>query len=198
MSIAVGRVVWRVLGDYGKVAAGHGDLVVGRRFRSAARVLVEQLEERLVRVMIEVVDLVSPGQEICHGTGWRFVDDGGRHDIDHVAVVVLDRHVKLGFGVEPPKSRQMDVTTENRNAHREFSTYPLEPVDETIPLLLMRPRRIVIVKVIKKIHASIKAVEEAAAKAHSPVHKLDRTQDWAREDILEPGEALPVFSFCSP
>ena len=50
-----------VLSDDGVVPAGHGDAVGRRGFAAVARVLVEQAEQRLVRVWVQTVDLVARG-----------------------------------------------------------------------------------------------------------------------------------------
>lgn len=55
-----------------------------------AGVLVKELEEGLVGVVVEVVDLVAAGQEVGHGRRRGLVGDGGRDDVDDVAVVILD------------------------------------------------------------------------------------------------------------
>lgn len=57
-----GRVVGRILGQHGEVSAWHGHLVVVGCLVRVAGVLVEELQERLVGLMVEVVDLVAAGE----------------------------------------------------------------------------------------------------------------------------------------
>lgn len=90
-------VVGRVLGDDGKVAAGHGDLVVLGCLGAVAGVFVEDLQERLIGVVVEVVDSVSACQQVGNGRWGRLVHDGGGNDVDNVAVVFFQRNVELGF-----------------------------------------------------------------------------------------------------
>lgn len=59
-----------------------------------------------------------------------------------------------------------------------------------VALLLVRPGCVMVVQVIEKIDAPVKAVEEAAAQADTPVEELDRSQQGAGKDVFKPCEAL--------
>ena len=96
----------------------------------------------------------------------------------------------LGFGVEATQRGKMDIATEDGDSHREFGRDTLEPVDQMVALLLVRPGRVMVVQVIKEIHAAVKAVEEAPSKTNTPVEELDRTQQGTGKDVFEPGETL--------
>jgi hypothetical protein len=91
------------------VATGHAggavgtvgfDLVV---FAVEAWVAVEDLEERLVRVVVQVVDLVATGEQVGHGLGWRLVGDGGTDDVGDVAPVLFGWDLELRVRVEAPR-----------------------------------------------------------------------------------------------
>lgn len=116
MGVAILGVGGRVFRDDGEVAAGHGDLVVGGGFVAVAGVFVEELEEGFVGVVVEVVDLVAPREEVGDGTGRGLVDDRRGNDVDHVAVVMLDGDVEFGLGVEAAEGREVDVASEDCDA----------------------------------------------------------------------------------
>lgn len=141
-------------------------------------------------MVVEVVDLVAAGQEVGHGRRRGLIGDGRRDDVDDVAVVVLDGDVHLGLCVEAAKSREMDVAAENGGPNRELGAYALEPVDQVVALLLVRPGRVMVVQVIEEIHAPVEAVEEAAAQADTSVEEFDGSQQGAGKDVFQPCESL--------
>ena len=80
------------------------------------RITVEAFEQRFIGLVIQMMDLVSPGQQVCHG-GWRrFVRDGGGNDVGHVSPIALGRDLELGIGEETANSGEMYVAAENGNA----------------------------------------------------------------------------------
>lgn len=112
------------LADDGVVAGRHGGVVCVRRLllnfafngRVAVRetalgvravsvdlvalrvdtwVAVEDLEERLICVMVEVVDLVALGEEVGNGLWRRLVGDGGADDVGDIAPVLLGWYLQL-------------------------------------------------------------------------------------------------------
>ena len=169
----VGVVVGGVLGDHGVVPAGHGDLVVAGRLGGLAGVLVEELEEGLVRVLVEVVDLVAPGEQVGDGGWGRLVHDGRGHDVGDVAVVVLGGDLELRVGVEAPERGQVDVAAEDGDADRELGADALEALDQVVAFLLVRAGRVVVVEVVEEVDAAVEAVEEAAAETDAAVQELD-------------------------
>ena len=118
-------VVGRVLGDDGKVAAGHGDLVVAGCLDAVAGVLVEHLEQGLIGIVVEVVDFVAAGQQVGHGCGRRLVDDGGRDNVGDVAEVVLGWDAQARVRVEAAKGGQVHVTAQDGAPHRELGAHAL-------------------------------------------------------------------------
>ncbi len=191
MGIAVvGVVVRGVLGDHGEVAAWHGNLVVIGGFGVLSWVPVKQLEKRFVGLVVKVMDLIPPCEEVRHGSWRRLVDNGRRHHVCHIAEVVFDRDLEVSPRVKSSKCCQVDITSEDGNANRELGADALESVNELIALLLVGSGSVMVVKIVQKVNTSIETVEEATAQTNSPVQELDRAEKRAGKDIFEPRQTL--------
>jgi hypothetical protein len=51
-----------------------------------------------------------------------------------------------------------------------------------------------VVQVVQKIHAAIKVVEKSTAQAETAIEELDRSNERATEDVLQPGQSLESVS----
>lgn len=156
-------LVGRVLGDDGVVSARHGHMVGLGRLGRIARVLVEEAHKSLVRVRVEVVDLVPPGQEIGDGARRRLVNNSRRDHVDNVAVVLLDRDVQLGVRVESAEGGQVHIAAQDGYPHRELGRRGLQSLDEGPALRLFLPLRVVVLKIVEQIDAAVELVEYRAS-----------------------------------
>lgn len=89
----------------------------------------------------------------------------------------------------------MHITAENRDTGRVLSGNALHSLNQIASLGFVLPGSIMVIQIIKKIHGTIKLVEEAATHAKSTVEQLDRTDERAAENVLKPGETLLIVSF---
>jgi len=71
----------------------------------------------LICLVIEMVDFVSPVEDVCEHVSGRCVDDCGRDDIWHVSVVTILGYSKLLVTVEATDSGEMNVTAKNGYAN---------------------------------------------------------------------------------
>lgn len=182
-------VIRRILRDDGKVSARHGDLVGLGGFVAVAWVFVKELQQCLVRLVVEVVDLVATGQQVGYRGRRGLVDDGRGDHVGDVAVVVFRRDVELGVRVEASQGGEMDVTAEDGDADGELGRQSLEALNEPVALFLVGAGGVVVVEVVEQIDAAVEAVEKAAAETDAAVEELDGGDDWGGEDVFEPGEA---------
>lgn len=175
-------------GDDGIVSARHCCVVVGSSlwldaFLTLARVLVEQLQERLICLMVEVMDLVSSCEQVRHSLRRRLVGDCRADNIRHVAEIFLGWYVQGRLAVETSECSKMDIASENSNAYTVLLRDLLHSVNQCFALLLVLVSCVVVVQIIEEIDATIKLVEHAASNTKALVEELDGANDGAAKTI---------------
>ena len=166
------------LADDGVVPARHGSVVSGAALGFDARLalaglFVEELHQRFVCVVVEVVDFVAFCQQVGHGLWWGFVRDGARDDVGDVAPVLLGGDVEFRVAVESPERGEVHVPAEDADADGEGFGEFLDAVDEFFPFFFVLVRGVVVVQVVEQIDAAVELVEQAAGDAEAFVEEAD-------------------------
>lgn len=177
------------LSDNSIVPTRHRKLVERRILLHTPRILPKQWNQRLMRVVIEMVDFVPPGQQIRDRFRRRMVRDGAADDVGHVPVILLLRQAQFGMAVEAAEGREMDIAAQDGDADGVFGRQRLEGEDEVFALALVLPRGVVVVQVVEQVRLAVEFVEEAACDAEAFVEEADGADERGGEDLFEPGEA---------
>lgn len=61
-------------------------------------------------VMVKMMDLISPGEQVRDGLWGWFIGDRGTDDVGHITVVELCRDSEFGAAVEAAESCKMDIS----------------------------------------------------------------------------------------
>lgn len=156
-------------------------------FGAAARITVEEVHEGLMSVVVKMVDLVSPCEQVRDGLWGWFVGDCGADDVGHVTVIELRRDSKFGVAVEAAESCKMDIPTQNCDTDAVLLSKGLQLVDEFSAFVFMLSGGVMIVEVIEEINLAVKMIEEAACDTEAFVEETNWPYDRGVEDIFQPG-----------
>lgn len=137
------------------------DAVVARRVRrlvESVRIVVGRhvpdLHQVLVRVPVEMVQLVALVKDLGNSGRGRCVRDGRRDHVDHVAMVLLLRDLQLFLAVEATDRSQMDITAEDRHPNFLAQRKLLQAPDQSGSFFLVQTNSPVISFVSVQISAS--------------------------------------------
>lgn len=114
-----------------------------------ARVLVEELHQSLIRIMVQVMQLISSSKQVGDSLWRGLVDDSRRDDIGHVSVIIGDWDLKLGVRIESTNGCQVNVTAENGDSDGKLGCKGLELMNQEESLLLVGASCVMIIKVVK-------------------------------------------------
>ena len=107
--------------------------------------MIKEFEQRLVRVVVEVVDLIAPREQVGHRLRWRFVCDRRTDDVGHVSPVAFGGYAKLWVAVEATYRCQVDIAPKDGDTNVELLGKILQTMNKEFAFALVLMRCVMIV-----------------------------------------------------
>jgi hypothetical protein len=156
--------------------------------RFSVNIILEDRDHILIGILIQMMDLISPVENICKHISRRGVDNRTGDDVRHVSMVAIFRNAEFLVREKLANGTKMHIATKYSDSNRLCCCQMLQFLDEPISFVFVMFCCPVIIQIIQDLDSAIKFVNETTKHA-SPAKCFDRIHGARGQNILQEIEA---------